>query len=119
MWMRATRWVIAALIGSAVTTIGCAPAPAEPIERAVRTPIVADASLVHAFDTDVESRVIDRFELDHYLSERNIQIEVIDGVVCVTGDVWTALEKQRVGELIRNVVGMIDVVNELDIRPPR
>lgn len=101
-----------------MTTIGCARPPTEPIERG-RTPIVADASLVHAFDTDVEMRVVDRLELDNYLRDRDIQIEVIDGVLCVTGEVWTPLEKQRVGELIRNVAGMVDVVNELDIRSPR
>lgn len=118
MWMRATRWVIAALIGSAMTTIGCAkpldadePAPA-------RRPSVADDSLVHAFDTQLEMRLIDRIELDAFLRDRDIYVEVSDGIVNITGEVWTPLEKQRVGDLIRNVAGVVDVANDLVVRPP-
>lgn len=118
MWMRATRWAIAALIGSAMTTIGCAkPLVADEPVRA-RQPIVADDSLVHAFDTQLEMRVVDRIELDAFLREREIYLEVADGVVNVTGEVWTPLEKQRVGDLIRNVAGVIDVANDLAVRPP-
>ena len=41
------------------------------------------------------------------------------GLVSITGEVWTPLEKQRVGDLIRNVAGVIDVSNELDVVPPQ
>ena len=118
MWMRAARWGIAALIGSAMTTIGCA-RPIETVERPVsRQPIVADDSLVHAFDTRLEVRLIDRIELDAFLRERDIYVEVVDGVVNLTGEVWTPLEKQRVSDLVRNVAGVIDVANDLVVRPP-
>lgn len=118
MWMRATRWAIAALIGSAMTTIGCAkPLDADEPRRA-RQPIVADDSLVHAFDTRLEMRLVDRIELDTFLRERDIYVEVIDGIVSITGEVWTPLEKQRVGALVRNVAGVVDVANELVVRPP-
>ena len=118
MWMRATRWVVAALIGSAMTTIGCArPLDAdEPVRP--RQPIVADDSLVHAFDTRLEMRLIDRLELDTFLRERDINVEVADGVVNITGEVWTPLEKQRAGNLVRNVPGVVDVANDLVVRPP-
>jgi osmotically-inducible protein OsmY len=86
--------------------------------ESVRQPIVADDSLVHAFDTRLEMRLVDRLELDSFLRDRDIQIEVVDGVVNITGEVWTPLEKQRVGDLIRNVAGVIDVANELAVRPP-
>jgi osmotically-inducible protein OsmY len=86
--------------------------------ESVRQPIVADDSLVHAFDTRLEMRLADRLELDSFLRDRDIQIEVVDGVVNITGEVWTPLEKQRVGDLIRNVAGVIDVANELAVRPP-
>ena len=117
MWMRATRWVVAALIGSAMTTIGCArvPAPAEP-QRAPQ-PIVAD-EIVHAFDTSVGTRLLDRLELDHFLRERDIHVEVFDGIVRLTGSVFTPLEKHRVSEIARSVPGVIDVSNDLAVRPP-
>ena len=101
-----------------MTTIGCARAieADEPVRT--RQPIVADDSLVHAFDTRLETRLIDRIELDNFLRDRDIRVEVADGVVNITGEVWTPLEKQRVGDLIRHVAGVIDVANHLDVRPP-
>jgi hypothetical protein len=118
MWTRATRWVIAALIGSAMTTVGCAKSRAMDERTRVQQPIVEDDSLVHAFDTRLETRLVDRLELDNFLRDRDIHVEVVDGVVNLTGEVWTSLEKQRAGDLIRNVAGVIDVANHLDVRPP-
>ena len=119
MWMRATRWAVAALIGSAMTTIGCTRPVVPERHVSARQPIVADDSLVNAFDTSIEMRLVDRIELDHFLRDRYIRVEVVDGIVSVSGEVWTPLEKQRVGEIVRHVAGVIDVENELDIRPPR
>ena len=118
MWMRATRWAIAALIGSAMTTVGCSRPIAADEPAHARVPVIADDSLVHAFDTRLETRLIDRLELDSFLRDREIHVEVIDGVVTLRGEVWTPLEKQRVGDLIRHVAGVVDVANELVIRPP-
>lgn len=101
-----------------MTTIGCAKAieADEPVR--LRQPIVADDSLVYAFDTQLEMRLVDRLELDTFLRERQIQVEVADGIVNITGEVWTPLEKQRAGDLIRNVAGVVDVANDLVVRPP-
>ena len=120
MWTRATRWMVAALIGSAMTTVGCTKVRARAADepRHERQPIVADDSLVHAFDTRVETRLIDRLELDNFLRDRDIRVQVIDGVVNITGEVWTPLERQRAGDLVRHVAGVIDVANHLDVRPP-
>ena len=118
MWTRAARWAVAALIGSAMTTVGCARARAmdEPVR--VRQPIVADDSVVAAFDTRLEVRLLDRLELDNFLRDREIRVEVVDGVVNLTGQVWTPLEKQRAADLVRHVAGVIDVANHLDVQPP-
>jgi hypothetical protein len=118
MWTRATRWAVAALIGSAMTAIGCTKARVVDDTPRAREPVVADESLVHAFDTQLEMRVLDRIELDNFLRHRDIQLEVSDGVVNLTGEVWTPLEKERAGHLIRNVAGVIDVANHLAVRPP-
>jgi osmotically-inducible protein OsmY len=79
---------------------------------------VADASLAHAFDASLEMRLVDRLGRDNFLRDREIHVQVVDGVVNVSGEVWTPLERERAGELIRSVAGVIDVVDELDIRPP-
>ena len=84
----------------------------------LRQPIVADESLVHAFDTRLETRLTDRLDLDAFLRERDIHVEVAEGVVYVTGEVWTPLEKQRVGDIIRHVAGVVDVANDLTVRAP-
>lgn len=101
-----------------MTAIGCASPTEEVRDPALRVPIVSDDSLVHALDTSVEMRAVDRPELDTLLRDREIYIDVVDGMVIIAGDVWTPLEKERVGNLVRSVAGMIDVVNELDVRPP-
>jgi len=80
--------------------------------------IVADEGPIHAFDTQLEVRLIDRLELDSFLRDRDIRVDVNDGVVYVTGEVWTPLEKRRVGKLLRHVAGVIDVANQLEVRPP-
>src|SRR5687767_11677738 len=119
MWTRATRWAVAGFVGLAMSSIGCARArTSADALSSERIPIVDDESLVHALDTSVEMRVVDRLELDTLLSERDIRIAVIDGVLSITGEVWTPLEKHRVGELVRVVAGTIDVANDLDVRPP-
>jgi osmotically-inducible protein OsmY len=118
MWTRATRWAVAALVGSAMTTIGCTKTRAVDDKPRARQPVVADDSLVHAFDTHVEMRLIDRLQLDNFLRDRDITVEVVDGVVSLTGEVWTPLEKARAANLIRHVPGVIHVDNLLDVRPP-
>lgn len=118
MWTRATRWVVAGLIGSAMTAVGCTRERPADEPTLTRRPIVADESLVYAFDSRLETRLVDRLELDNFLREREIHVEVVDGVVDLTGEVWTPLEKQRAADLIRNVAGVIDVANHLDVRPP-
>jgi osmotically-inducible protein OsmY len=114
--------MIAAIVGCAMTSIGCDRLDDHPSRQRVareRTPMVEDSSVVHAFDTQVEERLLDRLQLDNFLRDRNIRLRVVDGAVSVTGEVWTSLEKERVSELIRGVPGVIDVANDLDIRPPR
>ena len=118
MLQRTARWIIAGSIASAMTAVGCSRAVAP--ERAMRdrVPIVEDDSVVHAFDTRMEMRLLDRLELDNFLRDRDIRLHVLDGSVSITGEVWTPLEKERVSELVRGVPGVIDVHNELAIRPP-
>lgn len=86
--------------------------------RRARSPIVADDTLTHAFDTQLEVRLLDRLELDSFLRDRDIHLDVDDGVVHVTGEVWTPLEKRRVSEVLRNIPGVLHVANDLEVSPP-
>jgi osmotically-inducible protein OsmY len=119
MGLRSTRWVIAFLIALTTLAVGCArPQRASQLPHG-RVLLTEDRSVVHAFDTDIETRLIDRLELDNFLRDRDIRLHVIDGTVSVTGEVWTPLEKARVSELVRGIAGVIDVSNELVVQPPR
>jgi hypothetical protein len=117
-WNDVARWAVAALVGLAMTTIGCASPTAEQEHVAERDAVGADRSVVHAFDSDLEARLVDRIELDHFLRDRDIHVAAADGVVRVTGEVWTPLEKERVETLVRAVPGVIAVANDLDVYPP-
>lgn len=101
-----------------MTTIGCARTSTVDEPARPRRPIVADEGLVHAFDTSFETRAIDRLELDHLLHDRDIHVHVIDGVLTLSGEVWTLLEKQRAIELVRHIAGGSEVVNRLAVRLP-
>jgi osmotically-inducible protein OsmY len=122
MLERSTRWLVAASIAMAMTAVGCA-RPAPPNTSSARdrgpAPIVEDQSVVHAFDTQIEERLLDRLQLDNFLRDRDIRLEVMDGLVSITGEVWTPLERERVSALIRGVPGVIGVHNDLAVRPPR
>jgi osmotically-inducible protein OsmY len=119
MLMRTVRWIVALTIASAMTAVGCAGAPRHERVRQQRLVVPADTSVVHAFDTQMELRLLDHLALDNFLRDRDIHVRVLDGSVSLTGEVWTPLEKERVGELVRAVPGVVDVSNELDIHPPR
>ncbi len=105
------------MFGLAMTAVDCARTPPRHAVRAEQPPRANDL-VVHAFETQMETRLIDRLELDNFLRERDIRVEFVDGTVNLTGAVWTPLEKERAGELIRSVPGVIDVANDLDILPP-
>jgi osmotically-inducible protein OsmY len=119
MVRRTTRWIAAALIASAMASVGCARPQRHARAHRVPPPVTIDSSVVHAFDTNMEVRLLDRLEMDNFLRERDINVHVADGLVSVTGEVWSALEKERVSELIRSIPGVSDVANELTIRPAR
>ena len=119
MVTRVLRWTVAAAVGSAFSAVGCSPRPDPPQKWADQRPVLADDSVIHALDTSLETRLVDRLELDNFLRERDIRVRVADGVVEITGEVWTPLEKERVGELVRHVAGVIDVSNGLAVRSPQ
>ena len=120
MLTRVIRWTVAAAVGSGIAAVGCsAPRPDPPLVLNHERPVLADDSVVHALDTSLETRLVDRIELDHFLRDRDIRVHVVEGVVEISGEVWTPLEKERVGELVRGVAGVLDVANGLVVHSPR
>lgn len=115
----AIRFLVAASVASAMTSVGCADRPATAKSSTPPAVAVNGDEIVHAFDTQMELRLIDRLERDNFLRDRRIRVEVVDGVVNLSGEVWTPLERERAADLLRTVPGVIDVANELAIRPPR
>jgi osmotically-inducible protein OsmY len=63
---------------------------------------------------DALDRAVDR---DPVLKERDINFEVRDGTVRITGEVRNADEKRRAGTIAKETGGVTVVSNELTIRP--
>lgn len=119
MRLRSTRWAVAVLVALTTLAVGCARPTRQSQLPHGRVLLTEDRSVVHAFDTDIEARLLDRLELDNFLRDRDIRLHVVDGAVNITGEVWTPLEKARVSELVRGVAGVVDVSNELVVHSPR
>jgi osmotically-inducible protein OsmY len=115
---RAMRWTIATLIGSAMTAIGCTAPPRDGHTSGPRVPVVADSSVAPAVDDGIARRLVNRIELDNFLRDRRIHVEVADGVVRLTGAVRTPLERERADAIVRAMPGVIDVANDLHVEPP-
>lgn len=122
--MRLAAWRTALVMSASGLLLGAAACRDldEPSRPSQLPHVVREASwnpdVVRAFDTRLEQRVLDRIELDSFLRERSIRLAVTGGTVVITGEVWTPLERQRAGDIARSVVGVVDVVNQLVVRPP-
>jgi osmotically-inducible protein OsmY len=53
------------------------------------------------------------------LKERDINFEVHNGMVAIKGEVRSADEKNRVGQMVAAAPGVKDVANGLEIRNPK
>lgn len=69
---------------------------------------------------DMDGQIRDRLSemIDNHatLKDRNIDFDVNNGVVKVTGDVRTAAEKQQVDDLVKAAPGVKDFANSLEIK---
>lgn len=63
---------------------------------------------------DTLDRMIDN---DPVLKERDVNFEVHNGAVTVKGEVRSAEEKNRVGQIVKTAPGVKDFANALEIRP--
>jgi osmotically-inducible protein OsmY len=63
---------------------------------------------------DTLDRMIDN---DPVLKERDVNFEVVNGAVTVTGEVRSADEKNKVGQIVKAAPGVKDFANALEIHP--
>jgi osmotically-inducible protein OsmY len=67
-------------------------------------------------DGQIRDRLSEMIDNHATLKDRNIDFDVNNGVVTVTGDVRTAAEKQQVDELVKAAPGVKDFANSLEIK---
>lgn len=76
-----------------------------------------DEDIANDFDGALESRLDELVDNEADLREDSISFDVNNGVITITGDVDSAAERDRVGDLARSQPGVKDVVNSLEVKP--
>ena len=70
-------------------------------------------------DSNIEEDIILRFESDYMLFRHALTAASKDGVVTLSGQVNTAYAKMRAGKLIKRILGVRQVINNIDVKEPR
>jgi hyperosmotically inducible periplasmic protein len=76
-----------------------------------------DEGIANDFDGAVETRLDELVDNEADLKDNSISFDVNNGVITITGDVNSAAERDRVGEIARSQPGVKDVVNSLEVKP--
>jgi hyperosmotically inducible protein len=76
----------------------------------------ATSGVVSVDDRTIQSRIAASLKKSATLAPRDIDVDVKDGTVTLTGSVRDAIEKSRAGRLA-NVSGVTGVINQLTIDP--
>ena len=70
-------------------------------------------------DGDIRRELKAKVDNDSALKDQDINFDVNNGVVTIKGDVGSAAEKQKAGELARSTENVKDIVNSLEIKPDK
>lgn len=70
-----------------------------------------------SLDDDIKNNLDKMIDTDESLKQRDINFEVLNGMVTIKGEVRNADEKNRIGELTKAAPGVKDVANGLEIAP--
>ena len=68
-------------------------------------------------DGDIQKKLDEMIDNDSTLKQRDINFEVTNGMVAIKGEVRSADEKTRVGDMTKTAPGVKDVANGLQIEP--
>ena len=63
----------------------------------------------------LDDRVLNALERNPYLTHRNLRFETQEGRVVLRGVVKTYFQKQMAQESLRNVEGVAEISNELEV----
>jgi hyperosmotically inducible protein len=74
-----------------------------------------DSDRIESVDDQIENRLNDSVKADPQLTEQDIDFRVSNGMVTITGEVKTAAQKARVGDLVKGTPGVKDMANELHV----
>jgi len=66
-------------------------------------------------DGEIRDRLAELVDKDPALTERNIDFDVNNGTVSITGTVASEAERQRVTEMVQSAPGVTDFANRLEI----
>ena len=78
-----------------------------------------DEKTADDFDGAVETRLNELREKEADLKDDNIDFDVNNGVVTITGSVSSSAERDKVGDIARSQPGVKDVVNSLEVKPTK
>jgi osmotically-inducible protein OsmY len=76
-----------------------------------------DEEIADDFDGAIETRLDELVDNEADLKDNSIAFDANNGVITITGDVNSAAERDRVGDLARSQPGVKDVVNSLEVKP--
>ncbi|MDI7274779.1 MAG: BON domain-containing protein [Anaerolineae bacterium] len=66
-------------------------------------------------DQEIRNEIVARLQADPWVNERNVNVQVSQGVVTLTGQVDIMEEKRSAGDDAYDTPGVVDVNNELRI----
>jgi osmotically-inducible protein OsmY len=70
-----------------------------------------------SLDGDIKKNLDKMIDNDPTLKQRDINFDVVNGMVTIKGDVRSADEKNRAGDMTKAAPGVKDVANGLEIEP--
>jgi len=68
-------------------------------------------------DGKIRTQLNDMVDADAILKDRDVNFDVNNGAVEIKGSVASPAEKDQVGKMVRNVQGVKDMANGLEVRP--
>jgi osmotically-inducible protein OsmY len=76
-----------------------------------------DKKFVHKSDNKIKDAVIDALIRDPYLEIHDIVVTAFNGRIFLNGEVNTLSEKEHAKDVAEGVIGVIDLVNNIEYRP--
>jgi osmotically-inducible protein OsmY len=78
-----------------------------------------DEEIAGDLDGGIEKRLNELVDNEADLKDDNVDFDVNNGVVTISGSVSSAAERDHVGDIARSQPGVKDVVNSLEVNPNR